>query len=81
MINNQYIFKFYLTGLIYTFVLRYELNYHNNELYNCNHTLKKYFKTFFLQKLDENPQDILDTLPPLPQEEEPELSPELKEGI
>lgn len=35
------------------------------------------------QKLEgENPQDILDSLPPLPDtEEEPELTPELKEGI
>lgn len=30
--------------------------------------------------MEENPQDILDTLPPLPEEEEAELSPELKEG-
>ncbi|XP_063627850.1 protein sel-1 homolog 1 [Cydia splendana] len=33
-----------------------------------------------LDKLDENPQDMLDTLPPLPEEEEPELTPELKEA-
>lgn len=30
--------------------------------------------------MQENPQDILDTLPPLPEEEEVELTPELKEG-
>ncbi|KAM3959331.1 HMG-coA reductase degradation 3 [Aphomia sociella] len=33
-----------------------------------------------LEKLGENPQDILDTLPPLPEEEEVELTPELKEA-
>ncbi|XP_050551633.1 protein sel-1 homolog 1 isoform X1 [Spodoptera frugiperda] len=33
-----------------------------------------------IEKLEENPQDILDTLPPLPEEPEPELSPELKEA-
>ncbi|XP_061721372.1 protein sel-1 homolog 1 [Cydia pomonella] len=33
-----------------------------------------------LDKLDGNPQDILDTLPPVPEEEEPELTPELKEA-
>ncbi|CAH0728616.1 unnamed protein product, partial [Brenthis ino] len=32
------------------------------------------------EKIDENPQDILDTLPPLPKEEEVELSPEVKEA-
>ncbi|XP_026743235.1 protein sel-1 homolog 1 isoform X1 [Trichoplusia ni] len=32
------------------------------------------------EKMEENPQDILDTLPPLPEEEEAELSPELKEA-
>ncbi|XP_059047459.1 protein sel-1 homolog 1 [Achroia grisella] len=33
-----------------------------------------------VEKLGENPQDILDTLPPLPVEEEGELTPELKEA-
>ncbi|CAH2094811.1 unnamed protein product [Euphydryas editha] len=32
------------------------------------------------ENMEENPQDILDTLPPLPEEEEVELSPELKEA-
>lgn len=33
-----------------------------------------------IDKMEENPQDILDTLPPLPEDEEPELTPELKEA-
>ncbi|XP_052756362.1 protein sel-1 homolog 1 isoform X2 [Galleria mellonella] len=33
-----------------------------------------------LEKLGEHPQDILNTLPPLPEEEEVELTPELKEA-
>ncbi|KAI8424794.1 hypothetical protein MSG28_006726 [Choristoneura fumiferana] len=33
-----------------------------------------------LESVDDNPQDILDTLPPLTEEVEPELTPELKEA-
>ncbi|XP_075983312.1 HMG-coA reductase degradation 3 [Anticarsia gemmatalis] len=33
-----------------------------------------------IEKMEENPQDILDTLPPLPEEEDTELTPELREA-